>query len=59
MDEYLEDSYQAWKQRQRMRGDVAKKRRRRLRDDGELTWAARGGAVVLRWRTAQLGPANA
>ena len=36
MDEYLEESYQSWKQRQRMRGDVVKKKRKRLGDDGEL-----------------------
>ncbi|PSC71474.1 rRNA methyltransferase [Micractinium conductrix] len=37
MDGYLEDSYQAWKQRQRKKGDVVKKKRRRLNDEGELT----------------------
>ncbi|KAL4457861.1 hypothetical protein ABPG75_012726 [Micractinium tetrahymenae] len=37
MDEYLEDSYQAWKQRQRIKGDVVKKRRRRIGDAGELS----------------------
>lgn len=36
MDEYLEDSYQAWKQRQRIKGDIVKKRRRRIGDAGEL-----------------------
>lgn len=37
MDEYLEDSYQAWKQRQRIKGDIVKKRRRRIGDAGELS----------------------
>lgn len=44
MDEYLEDSYQAWKTRQRMKGGVVKKKRRRLNDEGELRcapWARR------------------
>lgn len=38
MDEYLEESYRSWKQRQRVKGDgIVKKRRRRLNDEGELT----------------------
>lgn len=44
MDEYLEESYQAWKTRQRVKGDVVKKKRRRLNDDGELTCDPRNGA---------------
>ena len=47
MDEYLEDSYQAWKQRQRMKGDVVKKRRRRLGDAGELRCGAQAGWLAL------------
>lgn len=41
MDEYLEESYRAWKQRQRVKGGVVKKRRRRLGDDGELRCGGR------------------
>lgn len=43
MDEYLEESYQAWKGRQRIKGDVVKKKRRRLNDEGELTCGWGGG----------------
>ena len=40
MDEYLEDSYRSWKQRQRMKGggDVVKKKRKRMGDEEELRW---------------------
>lgn len=41
MDTYLEEGYQAWKTRQRVKGGHAKKKRRRLGDDGELRRAAR------------------
>lgn len=44
MDEYLEESYRSWKQRQRVKGGVVKKKRRRLNDDGELRWAGGGEA---------------
>lgn len=52
MDEYLEDSYQAWKQRQRIKGDIVKKRRRRIGDAGELRQAARG------WGERQMADAS-
>jgi hypothetical protein len=40
MDEYLEESYRSWKQRQRMKGggDVVKKKRKRMGDEEELRW---------------------
>ncbi len=68
MDAYLEDSYQAWKTRQRMKGGIAKKKRRRLGDDGELRWGPAsqralgpgaclqrqaGAAVHASWRAAR------
>jgi hypothetical protein len=37
MDEYLEESYRSYKQRQGLKGDTAKKRRRRLGAGGELS----------------------
>lgn len=49
MDTYLEEGYQAWKTRQRVKGGHAKKKRRRLGDDGELRRA--GGRVWgVGWR---------
>lgn len=44
MDGYLEDSYQSWKHRQRVKGDIVKKRRRRMGDAGELRWVPVGSS---------------
>jgi hypothetical protein len=53
MDGYLEDSYQSWKHRQRVKGDIVKKRRRRMGDAGELRW---GGCRVKRLLVSITGP---
>ena len=49
MDEYLEESYRSWKQRQRMKGggDVVKKKRKRMGDEEELRWAGAGAGCCL------------
>jgi len=59
MDEYLEESYQSWKQRQRIKGDIVKKRRRRMGDAGELRWAGSGERGGGWWGTAVGGEGRA
>ena len=47
MDAYLEESYRSYKQRQGVKGDTGKKRRRRLGQGGELSDEEEGGGLEL------------